>query len=60
VKALKRNDPAPFRLDPVKSGIVGALRHRKNAAGIGLQQNIRRDLDEGGFTAGHGSSRSSA
>ena len=54
VEALERDDAAHLRLDPVERGIVGAFRHRKDAAGIGLEQHFRRDLDEGVFAAGHG------
>ena len=57
VKVVERDDAALFRLDPVERGVVGILRHRKDAAGIGLEQHIRRDFDKSGFPgaffAGH-------
>src|SRR5262249_6795389 len=53
VKSLERNDPAQFRFDPIERRIVGAFRHRKNAAGIGLEQYFRRNLDQRGFAASH-------
>ena len=40
-------------LDPIESRVLRALGHRKNPAGISLEQHFRRDLDEGGFAIGH-------
>jgi hypothetical protein len=42
VKALQRNDPADFRLDPVKRVVLCAFRHRKYSGGIGFQQQLWR------------------
>ena len=53
MKAIERNDAAHVRLDPIERRIVRAFRHRENAAGIGLEQHFRRDLDEGVFAIGH-------
>ena len=53
VEAVERDDAAQVRLDPVERGVLGALRHREDAAGIGLEQHLRRDLDDGGFAVGH-------
>ena len=53
VKAIERNDAAHLRLDPVERRVLRALRHRKDAAGVGLEQHFRRDLDEGGVAVGH-------
>ena len=53
VEAVERDDAAPFRLDPIERRVVGALGHRKNAAGIGLEQHFRRDVDECGLAARH-------
>src|SRR5258706_15951717 len=53
MEAVERNDAAPLRLNPVQSRILGAFRHWEDAAGIGLQQHFRRDLDKGGLAAGH-------
>src|ERR1700730_4546799 len=53
MKAVERDDTALLGLDPVEAGILGALRHRKNAAGIGLEQHLGCDLDEGFGGAGH-------
>jgi hypothetical protein len=53
MKAIDRNDPALFGLDPIERRVFRAVRHRKDAAGIGLDQDLRRDLDEGGFAIGH-------
>ena len=53
VKTIERNDAAHLRLDPIERRVVGAVRHGKDAASIGLEQHFRRDLDEGGFAVGH-------
>src|SRR5437588_317432 len=53
VEAVERNDAALLRLDPIERRVVRALRHGKDAAGIGLEQNLRRDFDESGFAVGH-------
>ena len=53
VKAIERNDAAQLRLEPIERRVVGAFRHREDAAGIGLEQHFRRDLDEAGFAVGH-------
>src|SRR5436190_2507847 len=53
VEALERNDTAQLRLDPIERRVVRALRHGKDAAGIGLEQHLRRDFDESGFAVGH-------
>ncbi len=34
-----------LRLDPVERGIVRALCHGKDPASVGLEQDLRRDLD---------------
>src|SRR5262249_34702025 len=44
VHPAERQDAAPLRLDPVERIVLGALRHRKDAAGICLEQHLRRDL----------------
>ena len=49
-QAVERDDAALFRLDPEQGRIVGAFRHRKDAAGIGAQQHLRRDLGLHGVT----------
>ena len=54
IEAVERDDSAQVGLDPVERGVLRALRHREDAAGIGLEQHLRRDLDEGGFAIGHG------
>ena len=46
MEAIERQHAAALRLDPVEGRVLGALRHRKDAARIGLEQNFRRDLDE--------------
>ena len=53
-KAVERNQPADFRLDPEQRRIVDAFRHRKNAAGISAQQHFRRDIGRGGVAGVHG------
>jgi hypothetical protein len=53
VEAIEGNDAALLRLDPVERRVVRAFRHRKDAAGIGLEQDLRRDFDEGSFPVGH-------
>src|SRR5512132_978244 len=53
--AVERQDAAALGLDPVKGVIVGAFRHGKDAAGIGLEQHLRRDLDHDVVDGGHGS-----
>ena len=45
VETFERDDAAHVRLDPIERRIVGAFRHREDAAGIGLEQHFRRDLD---------------
>src|SRR3954470_16494756 len=55
VKAVEWNDAALLRLDPIQRRILGAFRHRKDAAGISLQQHFRGDLDKRGLAIGHGS-----
>src|SRR5262249_1293716 len=52
VEAIERNDAARFRLDPVEAGILGGFSHRKDADGIGLEQNLRRDFEDDVFAAG--------
>src|SRR5215203_7098734 len=37
MEAVKRNDAALFRLDPIERRVLGAFGHWKDAAGIGLQ-----------------------
>src|SRR5581483_6745285 len=44
VKTLERNDAALLRLDPEQRRVIGAFRHRKDPAGVGPQQDLRRDL----------------
>ena len=53
MKTIEREHAAPLRLDPVETWIVGAFRHRKDAAGISLQQHLGRDLDSGVVAASH-------
>src|SRR6266567_7239973 len=53
VEALDGNDAALLRLDPVERRVVRALRHGKDAAGIGLKQDLRRDFNERAFAVGH-------
>jgi len=42
VEAIERNDPAPFRRDPVKLRVLAPLRHRKHTLGIGAKDDLRR------------------
>src|SRR5579863_1382363 len=44
MECIERDHAAHFRLDPEQAWIVGALGHRKNAAGVGPQQHFRRDF----------------
>src|SRR5690349_14222561 len=53
-KTRERNDAAHFRLDPEQGRIVGALRHREDAAGIGAQQHLGGDFGGIGVARGHG------
>src|SRR5262249_2453453 len=46
LQPVERQDAPGFRLDPVEAWVIGALGHRKDAAGIGLEQHLRRDLDQ--------------
>ena len=46
VEAVERDDPAQVRLDPVERGVLRAVGHREDAAGIGLEQHFRGDLDD--------------
>src|SRR5262244_238486 len=54
MKAVEGNNAAQLRLDPIERRIVGILGHRKNPAGIGLEQHFGRDLDVGRVAACHG------
>src|SRR5207342_3017468 len=54
VKPVERDDPPLLRLNPVQRRVLGTFRHREDTAGIGLQQHLRRDLDECRFAIGHG------
>jgi hypothetical protein len=56
MKPLQRNDPPHVWLDPVERGVVGTFRHRKNPAGVRLQQHVRRNLDESVFAVCHSAS----
>src|SRR5215831_9967813 len=47
METVERDDAPHVRLDPIERWIVSAFGHREDTAGIGLQQHIRRDLDEG-------------
>ncbi len=42
---VERKNAAPLRLDPIKSVVLRALGHGKDAAGIGFEKHLRRDLD---------------
>ena len=53
VKAIERDNAALLGLEPIERRILGALRHGEDAAGIGLEQDLRRDLDERGLAVGH-------
>ena len=57
LEPIERNDAALFRLDPIERRIVGAFRHREDAACIGFEQHLRRDLDRAVFAVGHGDSK---
>ena len=46
VEAVERQDAAALRLDPVEAGIVRRLGHREDAEGIGLEQDLGRDLEQ--------------
>src|ERR1700751_78750 len=53
-KPVQRNNSATLGLDPIERGVIGAPRHGKYPAGVGLQQHLRRDIDERGLAACHG------
>src|SRR5437870_5079351 len=40
VEPVERYDAALLRLDPIERRILGAFRHRENAARIGLEQHL--------------------
>ena len=42
---VEGQDAAPLRLDPVKRVVLRALRHGEDPARIGLEQDLRGDLD---------------
>src|SRR6516164_2821108 len=50
---VEGQDPALLWLDPVERRIIGALCHREDAAGIGLEEHLRRDLDNDVVARGH-------
>src|SRR6202049_3101762 len=54
MKAVERKDAAPLRLDPEQALVVGALRHGEDAAGVGLEQHLGRDLEICVAVTGHG------
>ena len=53
-KTIERNDAPRLRLDPEQGGVVGALGHREDAAGVGAQQHFGRDVESGGVARRHG------
>src|SRR5262245_16281421 len=53
MKSLERNDSAHIRLDPVQGRIVRAFGHGEDAAGVGLEQDLRSDLNESAFAVCH-------
>ena len=46
VHLIEREDAAVLRLDPVERRVVSALGHGEDAAGVGLEQHLRRNLDD--------------
>jgi len=42
---VERQDPSAFRFNPVESAVLGAFSHGKNAARIGLEKHLRRNVD---------------
>src|SRR5262245_47576328 len=42
----ERQDAPLLRLDPIERGVIAAFRHRKDAAGVGLQEDLRGDFDD--------------
>src|SRR3569833_784207 len=54
MEAVEEKDAALLQLDPEQAGIVGALSHREDAAGIGPQQNLGRDFGRCGIARAHG------
>ena len=53
VEAVERNDATPLRFDPIKGRVLGAFGHGEDAAGIGLQQDLGRDVDQCRLAVGH-------
>ena len=53
VEALERQDAPALGLDPIERRVLGALGHREDAAGIGLEQHLGRDLDLRALSVGH-------
>src|SRR5258708_24540546 len=53
VEPVERNDAALFRLEPVQRRVFGVLRHRKDAAGIGLEQHFGGEADDAIFAICH-------
>jgi hypothetical protein len=51
--AIEQQDAALLRLDPVECRVVGAFSHGKDAARVGLEQHLRRDLDDDVVARGH-------
>src|SRR5690349_7487042 len=54
VETVQREDAALRGLNPVETVVVGAFRHGKDAAGIGLEQDLGRYFDGGAVAVGHG------
>jgi hypothetical protein len=53
MKAIERDDAAPLWLDPIERRIIGAFRHREDAARVGFEQHLGRDVDQCGLAARH-------
>jgi hypothetical protein len=51
METVEGDDPALAGLDPEQGRVVGILRHGKDAGGIGLEQDLSRDVER---TAVHG------
>src|SRR5690606_707529 len=51
--SVERKDAAGLRLDPVKLRIIGAFGHGEDAARVGLQQDLRSDLEQRAFASSH-------
>ena len=58
IDGIERKNAAVLRFDPIERGVIGAFGHGKDAARVGLQEDLRRDLDDDVVGRSHGAAGS--